>query len=49
MTAAEQISELTQPHHPDDWTDTDSRAVDTARVLAAMPCRRSAMGIRVRL
>ncbi|MFN8088231.1 MAG: transketolase [Mycobacterium sp.] len=35
MTTAEQISELTQPHHPDDWTDTDSRAVDTARVLAA--------------
>ena len=35
MTTAEQISELTQPHHPDDWTDTDSRAVDTARGLAA--------------
>lgn len=35
MTTAEQIAELTQPHHPDDWTDTDSRAVDTARVLAA--------------
>lgn len=35
MTTAEQISELTQPHHPDDWTDTDSRAVDTVRVLAA--------------
>lgn len=35
MTTAEQISELTQPHHPEDWTDTDSRAVDTARVLAA--------------
>ena len=24
-----------RPHHPDDWTDLDSAAVDTARVLAA--------------
>ena len=31
----EQIAELTTPHHPADWTDLDSRAVDTARVLAA--------------
>ncbi len=35
MTTLEQISALTQPHHPDDWTDLDTRAVDTARVLAA--------------
>ncbi|MFN8070964.1 MAG: transketolase [Mycobacterium sp.] len=35
MTTLEQISALTQPHHPADWTDLDSRAVDTARVLAA--------------
>ena len=35
MTALEQISALTQPHHPADWTELDSRAVDTARVLAA--------------
>lgn len=35
MTTLEQISALTQPHHPADWTDVDSRAVDTARVLAA--------------
>ena len=35
MTTLEQISELTQPRHPDDWTDLDTRAVDTARVLAA--------------
>ena len=35
MTALEQISALTQPHHPDGWTELDSRAVDTARVLAA--------------
>src|SRR6476620_1722073 len=32
---AEQIAELTTPHHPADWTDLDSKAVDTARVLAA--------------
>ncbi len=35
MTTLEEISALTQPHHPDDWTELDSRAVDTARVLAA--------------
>ena len=35
MTTLEQISALTQPHHPDDWTELDTRAVDTARVLAA--------------
>jgi len=35
VTTLEEISTLTQAHHPDDWTDVDSRAVDTARVLAA--------------
>lgn len=35
MTTLEDISALTQPHHPGDWTDLDSRAVDTVRVLAA--------------
>ena len=35
MTTLEDISTLTQPHHPDDWTELDSRAVDTVRVLAA--------------
>ncbi len=35
MTTLEQISVLTQPHHPGDWTDLDTAAVDTARVLAA--------------
>ncbi|HYB80696.1 MAG TPA: transketolase [Mycobacterium sp.] len=35
MTTLEEISELTQPHHPDDWTEIDSAAVDTIRVLAA--------------
>ncbi len=35
MTTLEEISTLTQPHHPDDWTEIDSAAVDTVRVLAA--------------
>lgn len=35
MTTLDEISALTQPHHPDDWTELDTRAVDTARVLAA--------------
>ena len=35
MTTLEDISALTQPHHPESWTELDSRAVDTARVLAA--------------
>lgn len=30
-----EIRTLTQPAHPDDWTATDTRAVDTARLLAA--------------
>jgi transketolase len=35
VTTVEDISELTQPHYPDDWTEIDSKAVDTIRVLAA--------------
>lgn len=35
MTTVDEISALTRPNHPDDWTDIDSRAVDTIRVLAA--------------
>jgi transketolase len=35
VTTLEEIPTLTRPHHPDDWTDVDSRAVDTVRVLAA--------------
>ncbi|WP_156689723.1 transketolase [Mycobacterium sp. Marseille-P9652] len=35
MTTLEDISTLTQPHLPDDWTEIDSAAVDTIRVLAA--------------
>ena len=35
MTTLEEISALTEPHHPGDWTELDSLAVDTVRVLAA--------------
>ena len=35
MTTLDEISALTRPNHPDDWTDLDSAAVDTVRVLAA--------------
>ena len=35
MTTLEDISALTRPHHPGDWTELDTRAVDTVRVLAA--------------
>jgi transketolase len=35
VTTLEEISALTRPSRPDDWTDVDSLAVDTIRVLAA--------------
>lgn len=35
MTTLEEISALTRPRHPDDWTEIDPAAVDTIRVLAA--------------
>jgi transketolase len=35
VTTLEDISALTRPNHPDDWTEIDSRTVDTIRVLAA--------------
>ena len=35
MTTLDEISALTRPNHPDDWTELDSAAVDTVRVLAA--------------
>jgi transketolase len=35
VTTLEDISTLTNPHHPDDWSEIDSAAVDTVRVLAA--------------
>jgi len=35
VTTVVDISALTRPNHPDDWTDLDSLTVDTIRVLAA--------------
>jgi transketolase len=35
VTTVVDVSALTRPNHPDDWTDLDSLAVDTIRVLAA--------------
>ncbi|GED98082.1 transketolase [Gordonia crocea] len=35
MVHTDEIAKLTQPAHPDDWTDVDTAAVDTARLLAA--------------
>jgi transketolase len=35
VTTLEEISTLTQPRLPDDWSEIDSAAVDTVRVLAA--------------
>ncbi len=35
VTTLDEITSLTRPNHPDDWTELDSMAVDTARVLAA--------------
>ncbi|WP_066903715.1 transketolase [Millisia brevis] len=34
-TTTDEIAALTQPSHPEGWTDLDTRAVDTARILAA--------------
>ncbi|MFD0202969.1 MULTISPECIES: transketolase [Saccharothrix] len=35
MSVTDDIARLTEAHLPEDWTDLDKRAVDTARVLAA--------------
>ncbi|MGU3294532.1 transketolase [Williamsia sp. M5A3_1d] len=35
MAVTDEIRALTQPSHPEGWTDLDTRAVDTVRVLAA--------------
>ncbi|MFD1149510.1 transketolase [Saccharothrix hoggarensis] len=35
MSVTDDIARLTEAHLPEDWTDLDRRAVDTARVLAA--------------
>ncbi|CAM3043825.1 transketolase [Williamsia muralis] len=35
MSATDEIRALTQPSHPADWSEVDTKAVDTVRVLAA--------------
>ena len=35
MTLSPELAAFTQRRYPDGWTDEDTRAVDTARVLAA--------------
>ncbi|MBY6435188.1 transketolase [Rhodococcus kroppenstedtii] len=35
MSITDDVTALTRAHHPSDWTDLDTRAVDTVRVLAA--------------
>ncbi|AWV47454.1 transketolase [Mycobacterium leprae Kyoto-2] len=44
MTTLDQISTLTQPRHPDDWTEIDSAAVDTIRVLATDAVQKAGNG-----
>jgi transketolase len=44
VTTREEISALTQPHHPEDWTEIDSVAVDTVRVLAADAVQKTGSG-----
>ena len=34
-TLPPELQKMTARNYPEDWTDTDTRAVDTARVLAA--------------
>ena len=41
MVHADEIAKLTKPAHPDDWTELDTKAVDTARLLAADAVQRT--------
>jgi transketolase len=44
VTTVVDVSALTRPNHPDDWTDLDSLAVDTIRVLAADAVQKAGNG-----
>lgn len=44
MPVTDDIRALTAPNHPDDWTDLDTKAVDTIRVLAADAVQRTGSG-----
>lgn len=44
VSITDEIRTLTQPAHPADWTDLDTKAVDTARVLAADAVQKAGNG-----
>ena len=44
MSVIDDLTQLTTPRVPDDWTDVDTRAVDTIRVLAADAVQRCGSG-----
>ncbi len=44
MSVIDDLTQLTTPRVPDDWTDVDTRAVDTIRVLAADAVQRVGSG-----
>jgi transketolase len=44
VSVTDDLTQLTTPHTPDDWTEVDSRAVDTIRVLAADAVERVGSG-----
>ncbi|MQY29132.1 transketolase [Nocardia aurantia] len=44
MSVTDDIRALTQPHHPVDWSDLDTRAVNTVRVLAADSVQKAGNG-----
>ncbi len=44
MSVTDDLTQLTTPQVPDDWTDLDTRAVDTIRVLAADAVQRVGNG-----
>jgi transketolase len=44
VSVIDDLTQLTTPRLPDDWTDVDTRAVDTIRVLAADAVQRCGSG-----
>ena len=44
MSVSDDIRALTQRNYPGDWTDLDTKAVDTARVLAADAVQKAGNG-----
>lgn len=44
VSVTDDIRALTQPNHPDDWTELDTKAVDTVRVLAADAVQKAGNG-----